>query len=637
MSIAKTSLSDAASFPPSVLRGDHDRHSHVVQFYAEDEALLDGLSQFIGTALGAGDAAVVIASEAHRDRLAKRLKARGLDLAVLVKRGRYIPLDARETLSKFMLDGWPDPVRFAEVIGSVMTRARKAAEGPNSSVAGFGEMVALLWTDGKFEAAIRLERLWNELIKTHSFSLLCAYPMASFDRHEHSEPFLRICASHSGVIPGETYTALTSEDERLRNITHLQQKAQTLENEIAERKDAQKVLKRREAELADLLENSLEGVQQTGPDQKILWANKALLKLLGYSAGDYFGRHLSEFFVSKRDLQAFWTKLMQREEIYDFPAEVICKDGSVKRVLIHSNGLWEGERFVHTRTFIRDVTERSEMERALKQAHDELEARINDRTAELRQKNLQVVRQAEMLQLTNQGLRDLSARLFHVQDEERRRIARDLHDSTGQSLALLSMNLTAMEMEAEKISPNFAKGLSENAEIVRQISTELRTISYLLHPPLIEEMGLEAAIRWYIDGFAQRSNINIKLDFPGGLERMFPETEIAIFRVVQECLTNIHRHSESPTAIIRLYQSSGKVTLEVIDEGKGIAPDKLSQIAASGSMGVGIRGMQERIKDLGGELEISSSKKGTQIKIVIPMAAAPSESQFPEARNNIQR
>ena len=186
------------------------------------------------------------------------------------------------------------------------------------------------------------------------------------------------------------------------------------------------------------------------------------------------------------------------------------------------------------------------------------------------------------------------------------------------------MNLSAMEMEAGRLSPELAKGLSENAALVRQVSTELRTLSYLLHPPLLEEMGLESALRWYIDGFGQRSGIKARFE-QRDLGRLSRDLEIAIFRVVQECLTNVHRHSGSSTASIHLYPSSGSIVLEVKDEGKGIAPEVLSKIASAGASGVGLRGMRERIKDFGGELEIGSHEKGAEIRIVVPMAAHTAE------------
>jgi PAS domain S-box-containing protein len=381
---------------------------------------------------------------------------------------------------------------------------------------------------------------------------------------------------------------------------------------------AQLTSRKRESELVDLLENALEGVQRSGPDQKIVWANKAILNLLGYKSEEYIGHSLSEFFVQSEALAEFWAKLMRREEVYNYRAELKCKGGSTRHVLINSNGLWEDGRFVHTRTFIHDVTERLEMEQALKLAHDELEMRVMQRTAEINEKNAQLRSQREALALTNEGLRELSARLFQVQDEERRRIARDLHDSTGQALALLSMNLSVLEMEVGGSSPELAKSVSENVAIVRQISTELRTLSYLLHPPMLDEVGLKSALRWYIDGFAERSNIKVNLELSDDLGRLPRDMEIALFRVIQECLTNIHRHSGTAKAIIQLHSADGAVTLAVKDEGKGITPDRLSKITSSRGHGVGIRGMQERVKNLGGELDLSSDARGTEIKVVIP-------------------
>jgi hypothetical protein len=211
MSITKASMLDTSSLAPVAPRREHDldSHSHVVQFYSEDRSLIETLGHFIGSALEAGDAAIVVATEAHRQGLTEELKARGIDVSSAIEQGRYVPLDAVETMTQIMLDGWPDEARFADHIGGVISRARHAAErakGSNGSliieprVVAFGEMVALLWAEGKHPSAIRLEQLWNDLAKTHQFSLRCAYPMGGFHLQEHSEPFLKICTEHSAVI-----------------------------------------------------------------------------------------------------------------------------------------------------------------------------------------------------------------------------------------------------------------------------------------------------------------------------------------------------------------------------------------------------------------------------------------------------
>ena len=600
--------------------GDDERHSHAVQLYAEDASLVDAVARFVAEALDAGEAAVIVATAEHRRELDQNLNARGVDMNGAARQGRYVALDAADSLSLFMVEGWPNAERFASRFGDLLARARAATANPHSNISVFGEMVALLWAEGKPEAAIQLEKMWNDLSRTQFFHLRCAYSIGAFDRPEQEASFLRMCGEHSRVIPISSHASSVSDDAWIRSLAHLHQKA-SLEVEAVGRKKLQEALQQRESELVDLLENAVEGVQRSSSDQKVQWANKALLNLLGYTAEEYVGHCFADFYVASNVAHELWAKLMRREEVYDFPAEMRCKDGSIKNVLIHSNGLWDGQQFVHTRTFIHDVTERKQMEQALKQAHDELELRVAERTAELRKKNHQISQQAEMLDRTNHGLRQLSARLMQAQDDERRRIARDLHDSTGQTLALLGMNLSALETEAGRFDSRLAEGLAENAAIVRQISTELRTLSYILHPPLLDEMGLESALRWYAEGFAQRSNIGVHLELPEGWERFSNEMEIAIFRVVQECLTNIHRHSGSATATIRLCECSGDVILEVTDEGRGITPERLSQISSVGAPGVGLRGMRERIKDFGGELEIMSDEKGTRVKMVVPEAA----------------
>jgi signal transduction histidine kinase/ActR/RegA family two-component response regulator len=212
---------------------------HFVQFYETDEFLLDSLGGFIGAGLAAEEACIVVATAAHREALDERLQASGVDVAAARARGQYVALDASETLSKFMSGGQPEAARFAEVIGGIIARA---AEG-RGRVRIFGEMVALLWAEENHCAAIRLEELWNELHLTRSFSLFCAYPLQGFGGEMLAGGLADVCTTHSRVIPAESYTALTSADDRLRNIIRLQQKARSLEAEIAERKEAEERLR----------------------------------------------------------------------------------------------------------------------------------------------------------------------------------------------------------------------------------------------------------------------------------------------------------------------------------------------------------------------------------------------------------
>ncbi|MDQ6653213.1 MAG: MEDS domain-containing protein, partial [Acidobacteriota bacterium] len=204
---------------------------HFVQFYEADGFLLNSLSGFIGTAINSGDAALVVATKEHRDGLDELLQANGLDVAGAKTCGQYVALDAADTLSKFMIDGTPEPRRFKEVIGAVIA---SVTDG-RSRVRAFGEMVALLWAEGNYSAAMRLEELWNDLQKAHTFSLFCAYPINGFGGENFVESHSGVCTVHSRVIPAESYAALADPDARLRAIAQLQQKAKSLEAEISDR------------------------------------------------------------------------------------------------------------------------------------------------------------------------------------------------------------------------------------------------------------------------------------------------------------------------------------------------------------------------------------------------------------------
>jgi signal transduction histidine kinase len=471
MSIVNSLHLDAPSLAPVAQCADHSQPAHVVQFYGEDGFLLDELGRFIGTALGAGDAAVVIATQEHRDGLARKLNAWGLDTAKAAAQGRYIALDAAETLAKIMLQGSPDGARFTAVVSGLIAKAKAACDGHDGHVAAFGEMVALLWSGGKPDAAIRLEQLWNELAETQSFSLLCAYPMSSFYREEHGDLLLKICAEHSAVIPGESYTALVSQDQRLRGITQLQQKAQALETEI---------------------------------------------------------------------------------------------------------------------------TERRRIEDELRRSHAELESLVERRTAALRQ---------------------LSSRLLSLQDSERRRIARELHDSLGQYLVALKLNVDILRQ-----APGRDELWSQSEELMERCIAEVRTLSYLLHPPTMDAVGIASAARWYVEGFSLRSGLKLTLDAPDDPVRLPDAIELALFRVLQEALTNVHRHSGASAADILIRRSSGQVVLEVRDNGRGIEQQVLRRFRETGAgVGVGLMSMHERARELGGKIQLESDGTGTSVRITIPV------------------
>jgi signal transduction histidine kinase len=234
---------------------------------------------------------------------------------------------------------------------------------------------------------------------------------------------------------------------------------------------------------------------------------------------------------------------------------------------------------------------------------------VQFRTQEIQRRNEEISRQADLL-------RDLSGRMLQAQDEERRRLARDLHDSAGQTLA--DMNIKLAQKKRAKGNPEqLGSMVQEVEELVQGLTQEIRTTSYLLYPPMLDEGGLSYALRWYVEGLVERSGLEIDLKIPDSFERLSREMELIIFRVVQESLTNIHRHSGSKSASIRIERQDENVHVTVQDNGKGMSPEKLAEIQSQGK-GVGLRGMRERVRSLQGELTIESSGSGTKVSAILP-------------------
>ena len=211
-----------------------------------------------------------------------------------------------------------------------------------------------------------------------------------------------------------------------------------------------------------------------------------------------------------------------------------------------------------------------------------------------------------------------------MQDEERKRLARELHDSVGQILAAISMNIAVVQAQSAKLDSPGARAVSENAQLVDQVSSEIRTLSHLLHPPLLEVAGLASALRWYVDGFSERSKIKVELEIPPHFDRLPSDTELAVFRIIQECLTNIHRHSGSATAEIRIQQEGDRLRVQVRDNGKGIPQEKQRKLSGAAQSGVGFGGMRERLRKLGGNLEIHSDGRGTVINATLRLEGGSS-------------
>jgi len=217
-----------------------------------------------------------------------------------------------------------------------------------------------------------------------------------------------------------------------------------------------------------------------------------------------------------------------------------------------------------------------------------------------------------------QELREFSKRLSQSQDDERRRIARELHDSTGQKLSVLAMNLALVKNQINSSEIQFHKMLSDCSALTTDISEEVRTLSYMMHPPLLDECGLETAIQMYLRGINRRVGLEIQVDIPRRLERLDEEAELAIFRIVQASLTNIHLHSGSAKATVKIEHVSEGLAVTISDQGRGIPSGVLDRSPLGRGTGVGIAGMKERVKYIGGRLEIESSEYGTKVKAIVP-------------------
>jgi PAS domain S-box-containing protein len=388
--------------------------------------------------------------------------------------------------------------------------------------------------------------------------------------------------------------------------------------EITERKQVEASLRASQARFAGILEISADAVISSDAGLRITLFNQSAEKIFGYSAEEALGQsmnmliperlrsihaqHVTGFAESAKQSLLMSTRrrvLGLRKDGTEFPM-----NASVSRLDLGGEKIFT--------IVCGDITEEVRIAEELRKVHDELELRVRERTADLVQSNQFLQMEIAERKQAEKEVQALSHRVMRVQEEERRNLARELHDGATQNMVALSLNLAQIG-EASAVTPATAAMIEECMRLVEDCTNELRTISYLLHPPLLQDLGLGRTLRGYVDGFSRRSGIAVTLTARGDLEQLGFDVELAVFRIVQESLSNIHRHSHSSTAHILLIREDVGLCLEISDQGRGIPPGK--DIA-----GVGIEAMRERVRLLRGRLDIKTSSSGTTITISLPLA-----------------
>jgi PAS domain S-box-containing protein len=373
--------------------------------------------------------------------------------------------------------------------------------------------------------------------------------------------------------------------------------------------------------LASIVDSSDDAIVSKTLDGVITSWNAGAERLFGFTATEAIGQHITLIIpLDRRDEETtILARLRQGDRIDHFDTIRLRKDGTPLEISLSISPVRDHTgKIIGASKIARDITARKRIERELHDSEqrfrtlaDALDTQVEFRTQELRRRN------AEIVQQSNQ-LRALSGRLMLAQDEERRRIARELHDSAGQKLVVLGMSLAGIEKDAKHDPSRLSKCIKDAQDLIKDLTQEIRTTSYLLHPPMLDEGGLSVALRWYINGLEERSGLNVELNIPEDLGRFAPEVELAIFRQVQECLTNIHRHSGSKSALIRIVREPDKIFAQVQDHGKGISQERLAEVESKG-VGLGIRGMLERVRQSHGELTVESNPLGTKVTAIFPL------------------
>jgi PAS domain S-box-containing protein len=370
--------------------------------------------------------------------------------------------------------------------------------------------------------------------------------------------------------------------------------ASKVARDITPQKQIERAMRDSEERFRSIVETTPECVKLIAADGTLVHMNLPGLRMVGADCADkVVGKNFYDLIDAKdRDRFRAFNERICRGEKGSLEFDIVGLHGQCRHMETHAAPLRDPDGTVVQLAVTRDVTDRVEVDEAIRE-------------------------------------KELSARLLKLQDEERRRIARELHDGVGQLLAAMGMNAAKLEREKSNMAQETAQCVEENSKLIEQVSADIRTMSYLFHPPLLDEMGLHSALNWYVDGFAERSKIGAKLEVAANWERLSEDYELCLFRIAQECLTNIHRHSGAASAQVRLLRLPGEVKLEVVDDGRGINEETLSHVASGTTAGVGLRGMRERVRQLGGNVEVRSNGRGTTVIARLPLIEPPTDRDKP--------
>jgi PAS domain S-box-containing protein len=610
---------------------DPSRHNHIVQFYDREEFLADRVVEFLSAGLSVRLPVVLIVTPEHRALFTERLLASGMDTETAERAGNLTILDARATLSQFMVGTMPDWDRFKLVVGGAIERA--LLQSPSDRIRAYGEMVDVLWREGNPQAAIRLEEFWNDAAKIYSFSLLCAYRMGNFYKEADGAQFDHVCRTHTHVIPAESYPQSDEDDARLREITLLQQRARALENEVAHRKqleDALRIalreqrasaaaLRSSEEKLKDFVENGAECLHWVGADGIIQWANKAELELLGYTAAEYVGRPIREFYEDRAVIDDILARLARNETVRGYEARMRCKDGTLRDVMINSNVCWDEDgTFEHTRCFTRDITERKQAEEKLRQAEAE---------------------RAHLLKLEKAARADAEA-ATRAKDEFLAMLGHELRNPLSPIVTALQL----MRLRGDHSSPR------ERAVIERQVAHLVRLVDDLLdvsritggkvelHREPVEIADVIAKAVEMVGPLLEQKSHHLVVDVPRGRGLRLDADPGRLAQVFCNLLANAAKYTDRRGRItVSAARQGESVVVRVADNGVGIDAGLLPQVfdiftqakqtldRSQGGLGLGLTIVRSLVSLHGGKVSARSDGvgRGSEFIVELPLLLGP--------------